>query len=58
LPLGTLGKPARAEFLLWLFAVLIVVSGIVAAVRGALPDGIVPIILGLLIGPGGVSLFA
>jgi hypothetical protein len=37
---------------------VIVVSGIVAAVRGALQDGIVPIILGLLIGPGGVSLFA
>ena len=46
------------EFLLWLIAVVLVVSGIVAAVRGALAYGIVLIIIGLLVGPGGVSVFS
>jgi hypothetical protein len=46
------------EFILWLIAVVLVVAGIVSAVRGALSYGIVLVVLGLLIGPGGVSLFA
>jgi hypothetical protein len=45
-------------FILWLIAVVLVISGIVSLVRGALLYGIVLIIVGLLIGPGGVSLFA
>jgi hypothetical protein len=44
-------------FLLWLIAVILVISGIVAAVRGAVLYGVLLIILGLLIGPGGVSIF-
>lgn len=44
-------------FLLWLIAVIMVIAGIVAAVRGALLYGIVLIVIGLLIGPGGVSIF-
>ena len=44
-------------FLLWLIAVIMVIAGIVAAVRGAVLYGIVLIVLGLLIGPGGVSIF-
>jgi len=43
------------ELLLWILAVVLVVSGIVAAIRGALLWGIVLIVVGLLVGPGGVS---
>jgi hypothetical protein len=45
------------EFILWIAAVILVIWGIVTAVRGALLMGIVLIVLGLLVGPGGVSLF-
>jgi hypothetical protein len=45
------------DFILWLIAVVLVISGIVTAVRGAVLYGIVLIVLGLLVGPGGVSLF-
>jgi hypothetical protein len=44
-------------FILWILAVILVVSGIVTIVRGQLLFGIVLIIVGLLVGPGGVSLF-
>ena len=43
--------------LLWILAVGLVVAGIVAIVRRQLLWGIVLIIVGLLVGPGGVSLF-
>ncbi|GGK38596.1 hypothetical protein GCM10010124_34270 [Pilimelia terevasa] len=45
------------DVLLWLLAVILVVSGVVALLRSQLLWGIVLIILGLLVGPGGVSLF-
>ena len=45
------------DFILWLIAVVLVILGIVRLVRGAVLAGIVFIILGLLIGPGGVSIF-
>jgi hypothetical protein len=45
------------EFILWLIAVILVIVGIVAIVRGAVLYGIVLIIIGLLVGPGGVSIF-
>jgi hypothetical protein len=35
----------------------LVIAGIVTLIRGAVLAGIVLIIVGLLIGPGGVSLF-
>lgn len=44
-------------FLLWLIAVILVIAGIVALVRGAILYGLVLIIVGLLVGPGGVSIF-
>jgi hypothetical protein len=44
-------------FLLLLLAVILVVAGIVAALRGAVLYGVALIILGLLVGPGGVSVF-
>lgn len=44
--------------LLWILAVVLVIAGIVAIVRGQLLWGIVLIVVGLLVGPGGVSVFA
>lgn len=44
-------------FLLWLAAVILVVTGIVRLVRGDVLVGIVLIVVGLLVGPGGVSVF-
>lgn len=44
-------------FILWLIAVALVIWGIVTIVRGNLILGIVLIVLGLLVGPGGVSIF-
>ena len=43
--------------LLWIIAVILVVAGIFAIVRGQLLWGIVLIIVGLLVGPGGASVF-
>jgi hypothetical protein len=43
--------------LLWLLAVVLVVAGIVSLLRGQVLWGIVLIIVGLLVGPGGVSIF-
>jgi len=44
--------------LLWILAVVLVLSGIVTALRGQVMLGIVLIVVGLLVGPGGVSVFA
>jgi hypothetical protein len=44
-------------FILWIIAVILVIAGIVAIVRSQLLWGIVLIVVGLLVGPGGVSLF-
>jgi hypothetical protein len=44
--------------LLWILAVVLVVAGILAIVRRQLVWGIVLIVVGLLVGPGGVSVFA
>jgi hypothetical protein len=46
------------EFILWLIAVILVVAGVVTMVRGAVLYGIVLIVVGLLVGPGGVSIFS
>jgi len=51
------GDTVIMSFILWLIAVVLVVWGIVTAVRGQLLLGIVLVILGLLVGPGGVSIF-
>jgi hypothetical protein len=44
-------------FILWLIAVVLVIAGIVTLVRGQVLFGILLIIVGLLVGPGGVSIF-
>jgi predicted membrane protein len=43
------------DTLLWIIAVILVIAGIVAIVRSQLLWGIVLIVVGLLVGPGGVS---
>jgi hypothetical protein len=43
--------------LLWILAVVLVVAGIFAILRRQLLWGIVLIIVGLFVGPGGVSFF-
>lgn len=43
--------------ILWIIAAILVIAGIVTLLRGAVLYGIVLIIVGLLIGPGGVSIF-
>lgn len=45
------------SFILWIIAVVLVIAGIVSILRSAVLQGIILIVLGLLIGPGGVSLF-
>jgi hypothetical protein len=45
------------DTILWILAVILVISGIVSLVRGAVLWGVVLIIVGLLVGPGGVSIF-
>ena len=45
------------EFVLWLLAVILVIAGIVSLVRGAILVGVLLIVVGLLVGPGGVSVF-
>ncbi len=42
---------------LWVIAVALVIAGIVQIIQGQLVVGIVLIVLGALVGPGGVSLF-
>lgn len=43
--------------LLWVLAVILVISGIVAILRKQFLWGAVLIVVGLLVGPGGVSIF-
>lgn len=51
------GCGAAIGTILWIIAVVLVIWGIVTIVRGGLVMGIVLIIVGLLIGPGGFSIF-
>jgi hypothetical protein len=46
------------ELLLWILAVILVVAGILALFRRQVLWGVVLIIVGLLVGPGGVSIFS
>ncbi len=53
-----LAKGSAYLNLLWIIAVILVIAGIVSLFRGAVLAGIVLIAVGLLIGPGGVSVFS
>jgi hypothetical protein len=46
-----------AATVLWLIAAVLVIAGIVTAIRGGVMAGIVLVLIGLLVGPGGVSIF-
>jgi hypothetical protein len=46
-----------AATILWIIAVILVIAGIVTLLRGGVLMGIVLIVVGLLVGPGGVSIF-
>lgn len=57
-PAAVRGIPAAMMTILWLIAVILVISGIyVILARRELIWGIVLIVVGLLVGPGGVSIF-
>ncbi|MGZ4581356.1 MAG: GPGG-motif small membrane protein, partial [Nocardioidaceae bacterium] len=45
------------HFILWLIAVILVISGIVTIIRGGLLLGIVLIVVGRRVGPGGGRIF-
>lgn len=45
------------DFILWIIAVVLVIAGIVSLLKRNILWGIVLIIVGLLVGPGGVSIF-
>jgi hypothetical protein len=45
------------SLILWIIAAIFVIYGIFTIVRGGVLVGIVLIVVGLLIGPGGVSIF-
>lgn len=55
--LALLAASSGANTLLWIIAAIFVIAGIVTLIRGGVLAGIVLIIVGLLIGPGGVSIF-
>ncbi len=49
------GGEATRDTILWIIAAVLVIAGIVSIIRGGILWGIVLIIAGLLVGPGGVS---
>lgn len=55
--LALLAQTSGVATLLWVIAAVLVIAGIVTIVRGGVLAGIALIVLGLLIGPGGVSIF-
>jgi uncharacterized protein YqgC (DUF456 family) len=44
--------------LLWIAAVILVVVGLVLLIQGSIIAGIVLMVLGFLVGPGGYSIFS
>jgi len=51
------GNGRAMAFILWIIAVVLVIAGIVALFRREVLLGIVLIVVGFLVGPGGVSIF-
>lgn len=51
------GNNGGAATLLWILAVVLVIAGIVSLIRGSVLAGVALIVVGLLVGPGGVSIF-
>ena len=44
-------------FILWIAAVILVIAGIITLIGGSIIWGIVLIVVGLAVGPGGWSIF-
>jgi hypothetical protein len=44
-------------FLLWIIAVALVVYGVITLIQGSIILGIILIVVGLAVGPGGWSIF-
>jgi hypothetical protein len=55
--LAAAGCGGAVSTILWIIAAVLVIAGIFALVRGQVVPGIVLIVVGLLVGPGGVSIF-
>jgi hypothetical protein len=55
--LALLAVSGGVATILWIIAVILVIAGIVQIVQGQVVLGIVLIAVGLLVGPGGVSIF-
>lgn len=55
--LSASGNNGSLHTILWIIAAVLVIAGIVTAIRGQILWGLVLIVLGLLVGPGGVSIF-
>ena len=52
-----LAMTGGAATLLWILAAILVIAGIVSLFRGGILAGVALIVIGLLVGPGGVSIF-
>ena len=52
-----LAASGGVDLILWIIAVILVIWGIITLIRGGILMGIILIIIGLLVGPGGVSIF-
>jgi hypothetical protein len=50
-------RGGNSATILWIIAAVCVIAGIVSIFRGAILAGTVLIVIGLLVGPGGVSIF-
>ena len=55
--LALLAMSSGAATVLWIIAAVLVIAGVVTLLRGGVLAGVVLIVVGLLIGPGGVSIF-
>jgi len=55
--LDIVAMTGAAATVLWIIAAVLVIAGLITAIRGGVVAGIVLIALGLLVGPGGVSIF-
>lgn len=51
-----LAASGGVNLILWIIAAILVIWGIVTLLRGGVLLGIVLIVIGLLVGPGGVSI--
>jgi len=55
---AVLAAASDKNTILWVIAAVLVIAGIVSIVRGGVLWGIVLILAGLVVGPGGVSWFS